>query len=316
MAHVEEFAHQLMEAMMGKTVLVLGGKGRFARHSAEAFANAGWVVRHASREDDLMQAAQGADVIVMGWHPPSYNLWAAQLPALHARVQEAAKASGALVLVPSNVYVFGEGSGPVWASDTPHAAMNPLGRLRAEVDASYARSGVRAVILRAGDYIDPMPSGNWFDRFMAARVAKGVFRYPGRRDVPHAWAYLPDLARAAVALLEDPMKFEGATEVLFPGYTLTGEELATALGRVAGREVTVRAFPWWQLQLLRPVMPALAGVFEMRYLWNTPHQLDGSELRALAPEFVPTPLDVALRRTTAHLLPARDQKLMSAQTSA
>lgn len=290
---------------MGKTVLVLGSNGRFARHSAEAFANAGWVVRHASRKDDLTQAAQGADVIVMGWHPPTYNLWAEQMPVLHARVQEAAKASGALALVPSNVYVFGEGSGTAWAADTPHAATNPLGRLRAEIDASYARSGVRAIILRAGDYIDPVPSGNWFDRFMAARVAKGVFRYPGRWDVPHAWVYLPDLARAAVALLEDPAKYEGVTEVLYPGYTLTGEEMAKALGRVAGREVALRAFPWWQLHLLRPVMPVLAGVFEMRYLWNTPHRLDGGVLQALAPEFVPTPLDEALRAATAHLFEGR-----------
>jgi nucleoside-diphosphate-sugar epimerase len=303
--YVGGFAYQLMEAMMGKTVLVLGGKGRFARHSAEAFGSAGWVVRRASRKDDLVQAAQGADVIVMGWHPPTYDLWAEQMPALHARVQEAAKASGALVLVPSNVYVFGEGSGPLWAADTPHAATNPLGRLRAEVDASYARSGARAVILRAGDYIDPVPSGNWFDRFMAARLAKGVFRYPGRPDVPHAWAYLPDLARAAVALLEEPARYEGVTEVLFPGYSLTGGEMAEALGRVAGRKVALRAFPWWQLQLLRPVMPVLAGVFEMRYLWNTPHRLEGSALQALAPEFVPTPLDEALRAATAHLFAGR-----------
>lgn len=290
---------------MGKTVLVLGSNGRFARHSAAAFANAGWVVRHASCKDDLTQVAQGADVIVMGWHPPSYNLWAEQMPALHARVQEGAKASGALALVPSNVYVFGEGSGTVWAAETPHGATNPLGRLRAEVDASYARSGVRAIILRAGDYIDPVPSGNWFDRFMAARVAKGAFRYPGRRDVPHAWAYLPDLARVAVALLEDPAKYDGVTEVLYPGYTLTGEEMAKALERVAGREVALRAFPWWQIHLLRPFMPVLKGVLEMRYLWNTPHQLDGSVFRALAPEFVPTPLDEALRAATAHLFEGR-----------
>ena len=33
----------------------------------------------------------------------------------------------------------------------------------------------------------------------------------------------------------------------------------------------------------------------MRYLWNQPHQLDGSTMDALLPDFKPTPLPTALR---------------------
>ncbi|SNT34623.1 hypothetical protein [Antarctobacter heliothermus] len=52
------------------TVLILGGNGRFGRNAAEAFWNAGWRIRLFDRaEDDLAQAAQGADVIVNGWNP-------------------------------------------------------------------------------------------------------------------------------------------------------------------------------------------------------------------------------------------------------
>lgn len=289
---------------MTRTAVIMGQNGKYGGAVARALAEAGWSLRTWRRgQDDLAQMAQGADVIVMGAHPPYYHLWAAQMPGLHSAVQRAALASGALVLFPGNVYVYGDGTGPLWTADSPHAAANPLGRLRAEVEAAYTRAGVRTLILRAGDYIDTEPSGNWFDRFMTPRLAKGVFRYPGRPDVAHAWAYLPDLARAAAGLLEDPARYQGVTEVLFPGYTLTGAEMATALAGVMGRAVTLRPFPWWQIRLLRPFMPALGGVLEMRYLWDLPHHLDGTRLAQLLPEFTATPVPLALTAATTHLRP-------------
>jgi NAD(P)-dependent dehydrogenase (short-subunit alcohol dehydrogenase family) len=71
---------------MQKTVLVLGATGRFGRHAAEAFWNAGWTVRLFDRaSDDLMEQAQGTDVIVAAWSPP-YHFWKQQLPMLHAEM--------------------------------------------------------------------------------------------------------------------------------------------------------------------------------------------------------------------------------------
>ena len=75
--------------MTGKT-LILGAKGRFGRHAAEAFWNAGWQVRLFDRASgNLMAAAQGMDVIVNGWNP-AYPDWAEQLPRLSAQVIDAA----------------------------------------------------------------------------------------------------------------------------------------------------------------------------------------------------------------------------------
>lgn len=286
---------------MTGTAVIMGQNGRFGSAMAKAMTAAHWSLRSYRRgQDDLDQMAQGADVIVVAAVPP-YHQWAAQLPALHAAVQRAAKASGALVLLPGNVYVYGAGSGPLWTAETPHAATNPLGRLRVEIEDSYARAGVRTLILRAGDFLDTKPSGNWFDRLMTPGLARGVLRYPGSPDVPHAWAYLPDMARAALGLLGDHRRMTGVNEVLFPGYTLTGAQLAEALGEVMGRPVTLRPFAWWQLHLLRPFMPVLGGLLEMRYLWDMPHRLDGTGFERALPDFSPTPLVQALTASTAHL---------------
>ena len=138
---------------------------------------------------------------------------------------EAARASGATVIQAANIYVYGEGSPETLGPDTPHAAQNPLGRLRIAMEDRLRSAGIPVILLRAGDFIDTEGSGNWFDRVLLAKLAKGRVEYPGNPDIPHAWAYLPDLGRAAVALAERRAALPRVEEVLFPGYTLTGREL-------------------------------------------------------------------------------------------
>ena len=40
--------------------------------------------------------------------------------------------------------------------------------------------------------------------------------------------------------------------------------------------------------------PLVREVIEMRYLWDTPHRIDGSALAAALPDFTPTPLSLAM----------------------
>jgi len=281
---------------MSQTVLILGASGRFGRNAAQAFAARNWSVRRFDRDrDDLMASAQGVDVIVNAWNP-LYPRWAAEVPGLHARVQQAARASGATVIVPGNVYVFGAETPGPWGPDTPHLAQNPLGVIRARMERSYRQSGVRTIILRAGDFLDTHPSGNWFDQIIAKRLDKGILTWPGDPDALHAWAFLPDLARAAVALAERRHELPVFTDVPFAGYTISGADMARTLGGVR-----IRQMSWLPLQLLRPVWPLARHLIEMRYLWNTPHRLDSTSFDTLLPGFEQTDLADALRAATAHI---------------
>lgn len=293
--------------MTGK-VLILGGSGRLGRHAAEAFWNAGWRVSLFDRaKDDLLQAAQGMDVIVNGWNP-AYTDWATQIPNLTEQVIAAARASGATVIVPGNVYVFGKEAPEGFGPDVAHVARNPLGRVRIEMEQRLRDADIPVVLLRAGDFLDTVASGNWFDLQMAPSLKKGVLTYPGNPEVPHAWAFLPDMARAAVALAEQRKMLPRFTEANFPGYTLTGQDMARLIGKTLKREVRVKRMPWWPVRLASLVWPLGAKLVEMRYLWDKPHHLTRESFDALLPDFQTTPVEEALAAAVAAVLKARSDR--------
>ncbi|MBV2359233.1 epimerase [Thalassococcus sp. CAU 1522] len=279
---------------MTGTVLILGGAGRFGKHAAEAFWNAGWRIRLFDRSrDDLTSASDGAEVIVNAWNPP-YADWARTLPSLTGRVISAAKGTGATVLIPGNVYNFGAEAKDLFGSGTPHAATNPLGRLRAEMEAAYRAAGVRTIVLRAGDFLDTEASGNWFDKVMAPSLGRGVLTYPGDPDAAHAWAWLPDMARAAELLARRRRNLPAFVDVPFPGYTLTARQMANVLSRSLNRPVRVKRMNWLPIHLAQPVWPTARHLLEMRYLWSKPHRLDPALLNDLLPAFAATDPEDAL----------------------
>lgn len=278
---------------MPGTALILGPSGRFATHTGRALSAAGWTLRPFDRaRDRLDEAARGVSLIVNGWNPP-YPRWAVDLPDLTRSVIEATRISGARLIQPANVYVYGAGAPPILSADTPHLAGNPLGRLRVEMEARLRDAGIPVILLRAGDFLDPLRGGDWFSGLIARQVARGYISYPGDLDAPHAWAFLPDLGRAAAALAQR----EGLAqveEVGFPGFTLTARELAAALTEATGRPVAARRMSWLPLRLARPFWSMAAGLLEMRYLWDMPHRIDGAALARLLPGFTPTPPVAAL----------------------
>ncbi|MCX9154978.1 NmrA family NAD(P)-binding protein [Niveibacterium sp. 24ML] len=301
---------------MKSTVLVLGANGRIGGALVGAFSAAGWAVRAQVRRPPpepmpagvsivtcdaldaaaIAQAAQGADVIVHALNP-DYTKWDALVPPLTASVLAAARASGALLMLPGNVYNFGSELPPVLSESTPEVGNTPKARVRIELEKQLrdaARDGVRSVVIRAGDFFGA-GSGSWFDLVIAKDLRRGRIVLPGPDDVAHAWAYLPDLARVFVAVAEQRARLARCATLHYAGLTLTGVELAAAFERVCGRPLERRQLPWWLLRLGAPFVPMLGALCEMRYLWRRPHRLDDTRLRALIGDLPVTGLDAALR---------------------
>jgi nucleoside-diphosphate-sugar epimerase len=310
------------------TVLVLGANGRFGRAAVEAFAAAGWCtlaqvrrapsssLPHGAQVVDLpldgttalRDRAARATVVVYGVNP-LYTRWDAELMALFEQGLAVADALGACFMLPGNVYNYGEGMPPLLREDTPEHPTTTKGRQRVAMEdrlRERARRGLNSVVIRAGDFFGS-GAGSWFDQLIAKDIRRGRIVYPGPRDLPHAWAYLPDLARAFVAVASRPAA--GVFRQLhFAGHTLTGDEFIDALEQAAGElnlapasGWQVKGFPWPLIRAAGLFVPMLRELSRMSYLWRVPHALDGTALVRVAGPLPATPIVAALRQSLVEL---------------
>lgn len=264
--------------------LVLGANGNFGRNLARQLAVSGWEVGTWSRGTDMVAAAMGADLIVNGLNPPNYHNWTRLIPEITESVIAAAKASGARVLVPGNVYNFGVQPGP-WGPGTPQIATSRKGAIRVAMEARYRESGIPTIILRAGDFLDPAAPVSTFG-MMLKSARKGRIQAFGPADLHRAYAWLPDMARAGVALADMGDALPRFADLPFPGLVVSTQDLADEVARQLHRPISITQFPWWFMGLAAPVWELAREFREMRYLFQTPHSLDPGPLAALLPGFL------------------------------
>ena len=280
---------------MIQTVLILGASGKIGTNAARAFARKGWEVRRFNREtDDMTEAARGCDVIVNGLNPPNYHDWARLIPEITRQVISAARASGATVILPGNVYIYGDTPGE-WSECTEPNPCSRKGRIRLDMERAYAGSGVQTINLRAGNLVDPDHNGDILSLMLLTRIRRGRVVSPGDADAIQPWGYMPDWARAAVELAEKRAELSSYEDIPFPGHTFTVNDLRRGLEVELGRELRLASFPWWLIRLAAPVWELARELLEMRYLWNTPHTLSPRRFNALLPDFEPTPLREVFR---------------------
>lgn len=311
-----------------RRVLILGANGRFGLAAAQAFDAAGWDVMAQVRRtaaadmprrtrtivaplhdvDAIVGLAAGADAVVYAVNPSDYTLWAAELLPMARQGMDIAERLGARFALPGCVYNYGAAMPATLSADTPQRPSTRKGQLRVDFEAELRGRAprLRSVILRAGDYFGA-GSGNWFDQVVVKSLPKGSLAYPGTPTVAHAWAYLPDMARAMVGLCElDTLP--DFVDIPFAGSTLTGNQLMDAIDSVARRADIGGAprfkragVPWWLFRAMALAMPLWREILEMRYLWETPHGLDGQALARWLPAFRATPLPAALRASLDNL---------------
>jgi len=314
--------------------LILGAAGRIGHTLALAFAEAGWTVRAQARKtlppsltgrkaiefvkcdaldpQALRRAAEGADVIVHALNP-LYTEWdRLALPLADAAIA-AARSSGALLMLPGNVYNFGRELPSVLTTATPERGDVPKARIRIETEARMAATpGLDSVVVRAGDFFGGTQPGSWFDLAMATRLKAGRFVYPGDPSLMHAWAYLPDLALTFVRIAERRSELHGSHRLHFAGHSVTGHEMRDAFEALAGKPLRSAGMPWPLFRLAAPFVPMLREVVKMRYLWQRPHRLDDSALRQLIGPVAHTPLKDAIAQAWRDLQPASSSSAVPA----
>jgi nucleoside-diphosphate-sugar epimerase len=318
---------------MQQTVLILGARGRFGLAAAQAFADRGWNVLaqirpnaavpaegHPAKRirwiaadlndvDALVMQAQGAHVVVNALNPAyTTAAWRAQgLPLMEAALA-VTRALQATLMFPGNVYNFGDGMPGVLHEDTPQLAQTVMGKVRVAMESCVKESGVRAVVIRAGNFFGA-GTGAVFDQVIVKNIRKGDLTYLGERNVLGAWAYVPDLARAFVAVAQQRAVLPRFEVLHFAGHSLTGQDWLSALTPIARMQQWVREasplkfkqLPWPVIRIGALVVPTWAALLPLRYLWQTAHTLDNTKLVGLIGAEPHTQLEEAATATLRQL---------------
>lgn len=250
-----------------------------------------------SDADGARRAVAGADVVVMAAQPP-YHRWPQEFPAMLDRVLAATEARGARLVMVDNLYAYGPTPGPI-SEATPHRATDRKGRVRIEMLETLLeahRAGrVRVAVGQASDYFGPDAANSSLTALAVAPVAGGAdtARWVGSLDVPHAVAFLPDVARAYVTLITDE-RADGRPWVLPHTGAPTGRAFIDALARSAGRAITPKVLPVWMLRLAAPVHVHSRELLGIAHQWTKPWTVDASAFESTFSTFSATPLDEAV----------------------
>jgi nucleoside-diphosphate-sugar epimerase len=311
------------------TALILGATGGVGHETALALRKRGWRIRALHRDParaasslpgaewiagdamnaaDVLAAADGAALIVHGVNPPGYRDWERLVGPMLDNTIAAAARSGARIVFPGTVYNYGPDAFPLVSETTPQNPRTRKGAIRVAMERRLQRAaeeeGVRVLILRGGDFFGPHAGNSWFSQGLVKPGARlKAVTYPGRWDVGHAWAYLPDFAETIARLVECEGTLGAFETFHFDGHWFErGVEIAEHVRAVAGApDLPIRRFPWAALLALSPFVRLFREMAEMRYLWTTPVRMNNAKLRSFLGEEPHTDIDLSLRRTLAAL---------------
>jgi nucleoside-diphosphate-sugar epimerase len=320
--------------MQSKLALVLGANGGSGSEIAKALMAHGWRVRalvrtpkpgllpgaeivkgDAMRREDVVRAAEGAALIVHAVNPPGYRNWGKLVVPMIDNTIAAADASGARIVLPGTLYNFGPDAFPMLRENDAQNPRTRKGKIRVALEQHLqeaAARGVRSLIVRASDFFGRHSVSSWFSQGMVqpGKPVRSV-TYPGKRDVGHAWAYLPDFAETVARLADREAELAAFERFHFRGhYFARGVEIAERAGVVANgaKGAPIRGFPWFAVLALSPVVPLFREMAEMRYLWSRDVELDNAKLVAFLGEEPHTPTDVALHETLGAMGCLRDAR--------
>lgn len=249
--------------------------------------------------DNVRAALEGASqaVLAVGFAYDS-RLWRTVWPQTMTNMIEGCAAASTRLVFIDNLYQLGPQTTPR-TEGMPLATTGEKPVVLAEVARIWqgARDRVRIATLRCSDFYGPGVEVAHLGASAFGELAKGK---PAQllvpADTPHDFAYVPDIARAAVMLLDAADEDFGQAWNMPCAPTRSPRALLTMGAAALGQRLRVRAVPFALLRPLGLVYRFAKEVADIGFTWDRPYIVDGGKFTRRF-GFVPTSFEVGVPAT-------------------
>lgn len=248
---------------------------------------------------DVRRALAGSTqaVLAVGF---AYNsrLWRTVWPKTMTNMIDGCAETGARLVLIDNLYQLGPQVGPR-TEDMPLSTTGEKPVILAEVTQIWqaARDRVKVAALRCTDFYGPGVAVSHLGASAFGELAKGrpaQLLVPA--DTPHDFAYVPDIARAMVMLLDADDADFGQAWNMPCAPTRSPRALLTMGAAALGKRLKLWAIPFALLQPIGLFYRFAREVVDVGFTWDRPYVVDGSKFaRRFA--FVPTPFEIGVPAT-------------------
>ncbi len=270
------------------------------------------------KADDVLAAMRGAEqaVITVGFEYVG-KVWKEAWPKAVVNFVAAAETTKARIVFIDNLYMYGPQAGPL-TEETPLTRYGVKPAVRAEITRMWMKAAAERRILwtalRAPDFYGPGAGRSQIGDVGFGMIARGKAAMLAMApDTPHDFAYVPDIGRAAVTLLDAPDDAYGQAWHVPCAPTRTARQVLELGAKALGRPLKVVALP----DALLPVIGLFSGfmkeIVEMRFTWTSPYRVDSSKFAARFWSDA-TPFEVGARATALAFAAEAASKAAPART--
>ncbi len=270
--------------------------------------------------DSVMSATRGSEQIVVAiGFAYQGKVWREAWPKAIGNFVAACEATGARMVFIDNLYMYGPQTAPLVETMplTSYGAKPAARSAATRIWMEAAAAGrARVAALRAPDFYGPNVGLAFLGDTTIGALAKGKSAFfIGSPDIPHDYAYVPDIGRAVTTLLDAPDSAFGQAWHVPCAPTLTTRDILTmAAEDTLGVRLRLNTLPEGLLGAAALFSPFLRELKEMRFLWNRPYHVDAAKF-AKAFWSDPTPFESGVRETVLSFRPGTQENRRDAVRS-
>jgi nucleoside-diphosphate-sugar epimerase len=291
MTRVLVFGHGAVGRAVTARLAARGDSVSVAQRRPPAALRAGvrFIACDLTEQAQTLAACAGQEVVICAaGFPYDSRIWARAWPAAMSAMLAGCEHAGARFVFADNLYMHGPQTGADPAPLREDMALGDFGRkprIRAQItrlwQAAHDAGRVRAVAVRAADFYGPDVQNSLLSTLGVARLVAGrTAMVLGNADLPHDVTYVPDFARAVVALADAPDDAYGQAWNVPNAPTQTPRALLALAARLAGVRLRLQVVPSWLFPLLGLIRRDAYELAEMRFQIDRPYRVDSSKFRA------------------------------------